>query len=223
MWRLHTDEALRVAHHNAEVAGVGGRAMREVMTTMEGIRGPSAKIGEIIGTIDAIALQTRILALNAAVEAARAGERGRGFAVVASEVRTLAQRSALAAREIKTLVNHSVEQVEAATGVVRKAGQTIDEIVTASQRVERLLGEVATGAREQSLGVGRIGQAVQELDRMTQQNAAMVEQTAAAAMKDRAHALDEEVTRFRMPEGARLAPVVSTEVSTILTKAKRGM
>ena len=131
-------------------------------------------------------------------------------------------RSAVAAREIKTLVNHGVEQVEAATGVVRKAGQTIDEIVTASQRVERLLGEVATGAREQCLGVGRIGQAVQELDRMTQQNAAMVEQTAAAAMKDRAHALDEEVTRFRMPAGASLAPVGSTEVSTILTKAKRG-
>ena len=202
----HTDEALRMARHNAEVATEGGRVMREVVQTMEGIRASSAKIGEIIGTIDAIAFQTNILALNAAVEAARAGEQGRGFAVVASEVRTLAQRSATAAREIKTLVNHSVQQVEAGTGIVRKAGGTIEEIVTASGRVDQLLGEVATGAREQSLGVSQIGQAVQELDRMTQQNAAMVEQTAAAAsaMKDQAHTLDEEVARFRMPQGIEL-------------------
>jgi hypothetical protein len=120
-----------------------------------GIRGSSARIGEIIGTIDGIAFQTNILALNAAVEAARAGEQGRGFAVVASEVRTLAQRSAAAAREIKTLIGSSVEQVEAGTGIVRKAGATMEEIVaSSSQRVNELLGEVATGAREQSLGVG---------------------------------------------------------------------
>lgn len=202
----HTDDAVLMARHNAEVATEGGRVMREVVQTMEGIRASSAKIGEIIGTIDAIAFQTNILALNAAVEAARAGGQGRGFAVVASEVRTLAQRSATAAREIKTLVNHSVQQVEAGTGIVLKAGGTIEEIVTASARVDQLLSEVATGAREQSLGVIQIGQAVQELDRMTQQNAAMVEQTAAAAsaMKDQAHTLEEEVARFRMPQDVEL-------------------
>ena len=197
----HTGEAARVASHNAEVAADGGRVMREVVTTMDGIRTSSARIGEIIGTIDGIAFQTNILALNAAVEAARAGEQGRGFAVVASEVRMLAQRSASAAREIKALIGRSVEQVETGTGIVRKAGVTIDDIVSSSERVNQLLGEVATGAREQSLGIGQIGQAVQELDRMTQQNAALVEQTAAAAsaMKDQAFALAEEVARFKLP------------------------
>jgi methyl-accepting chemotaxis protein len=200
----HTSEAARVASHNAEVATAGGMVMREVVTTMDSIRNSSAKIGEIIGTIDGIAFQTNILALNAAVEAARAGEQGRGFAVVASEVRMLAQRSADAAREIKALIGRSVEQVESGTGIVRKAGATIDDIVASSQRVNQLLGEVATGAREQSVGIGQIGQAVQELDRMTQQNAALVEETAAAAtaMKDQAHGLSEEVARFRMPAGA---------------------
>ena len=211
----HTSEAARVASHNAEVAADGGRAMREVVNTMEGIRSSSAKIVEIIGTIDGIAFQTNILALNAAVEAARAGEQGRGFAVVASEVRRLAKRSADAAREIKTLIGRSVEQVESGTGVVRKAGVTIEDIVTSSQRVNQLLGEVATGAREQSVGIGQIGQAVQELDRMTQQNAALVEETAAAAtaMKDQAHGLSEEVARFKMPAGAALAAAATAAVA----------
>jgi methyl-accepting chemotaxis protein len=209
----HTTQAANVARHNAEAAAEGGRVMREVVQTMEGIRASSARIGEIIGTIDAIAFQTNILALNAAVEAARAGEQGRGFAVVASEVRTLAQRSAGAAREIKVLIGSSVDQVEAGTGVVRKAGSTIEEIVVSSQQVDRLLGEVATGAREQSQGIGQIGQAVQELDRMTQQNAALVEQTAAAAaaMKEQARHLAEEVSSFHLPTGAALAV---TEVAT---------
>ncbi len=200
----HTDEASRVARHNAEVAAEGGRVMQDVVTTMDNMRASSAKIGEIIGTIDGIAFQTNILALNAAVEAARAGEQGRGFAVVAGEVRTLAQRSATAAREIKALIGSSVEQVEAGTGVVRKAGATMQDIVASSQRVNQLLGEIATGAREQSQGIGQIGQAVQELDRMTQQNAALVEQTAAAAgaMKDQAQTLSDEVARFRMPAGS---------------------
>ena len=203
----HTEQASREARHNAQVAGDGGRAMREVVETMEGIRASSAHIGEIIGTIDGIAFQTNILALNAAVEAARAGEQGRGFAVVATEVRMLAQRSAEAAREIKTLIGRSVQQVESGTTLVRGAGATIEQIVASSQKVDRLLGEVSTGAREQSLGVGQIGQAVQELDRMTQQNAALVEQTAAAAtaMKDQAHTLAEEVARFKMPAGMVLA------------------
>ncbi|MDL2336685.1 MAG: methyl-accepting chemotaxis protein [Pseudomonadota bacterium] len=200
----HTEEASRVARHNAEVAAQGGTVMRDVADTMEGIRNSSTRIGEIIGTIDGIAFQTNILALNAAVEAARAGEQGRGFAVVATEVRSLAQRSAAAAKEIKTLIGTSVEQVEAGTSIVRRAGATIDEIVSSSGRVNHLLGEVATAAREQSLGISQIGQAVQELDRMTQQNASLVEQTAgaASAMRDQAHTLAEEVSRFKMPAGA---------------------
>jgi methyl-accepting chemotaxis protein len=201
-----TNEASQMARRNADVAAEGGRVMQDVMSTMDEIRGASARIGEIIGTIDAIAFQTNILALNAAVEAARAGEQGRGFAVVAGEVRMLAQRSAGAAREIKSLIGNSVEQVEAGAGIVRKAGGTIQEIVVSSQRVNELLGHVSNAAREQSQGVSQVGQAVQDIDRMTQQNAALVEQTAAAAaaMKDQARALTLEVERFRLPAGAAL-------------------
>jgi methyl-accepting chemotaxis protein len=207
----HTQEASQVARHNAQTATEGGRVMRDVVQTMESIRSSSAQIGEIIGTIDSIAFQTNILALNAAVEAARAGEHGRGFAVVASEVRTLAQRSADAAREIKVLIGRSVDQVQAGTTIVRGAGKTIEEIVASSQRVDHSLGEVTAGAREQALGIGQIGHAVQELDRMTQQNAAMVEETAAAAsaMKDQAHTLAEEVARFKLPEGLVLEQEVT--------------
>ena len=198
-----TEEAARVARHSAESAADGGRIMQEMVQTMEGIRASSARIAEIIGTIDGIAFQTNILALNAAVEAARAGEQGRGFAVVAAEVRTLAQRSAGAAREIKALIGGSVDQVETGAAVVRKAGAAIDEIVTSSRRVDALLGEVATGAREQSTGIAQIGQAVADLDQMTQQNAALVEQTAAAAgtMRSQAQALAQDVARFRLPAG----------------------
>jgi len=203
----HTEAASHVARQNAEVAAAGGQAMRDVVHTMDGIRASSSRIGEIISVIDGIAFQTNILALNAAVEAARAGEAGRGFAVVASEVRSLAKRSADAASEIKVLISSSVDQVEAGTDAVRRAGATIDEFVGASQRVDKLLGEISTSAREQSMGVGQIGQAVNELDRMTQQNAALVEQTAAAAaaMKDQAGVLAEEVARFRLPEGLSVA------------------
>jgi len=203
----HTVEAAKVAQHNAEVATEGGNAMREVVATMEDIRASSNKIGEIIGTIDGIAFQTNILALNAAVEAARAGEQGRGFAVVATEVRTLAQRSAEAAKQIKTLIGNSVNQVVDGTTRVRKAESTINEIIGSSQRVSQLLSEISTGAREQSVGISQIGQAVQDLDRMTQQNAALVEQTAAAAssMKDQAVGLADEVTRFKLPDGVTMA------------------
>jgi len=194
------DEASQVARHNAEVAADGGRVMREVIATMDGIRSSSSRISEIIGAIDSIAFQTNILALNAAVEAARAGEQGRGFAVVASEVRVLAQRSADAARQIKKLIDDSVSQVEAGTGIVRRAGDTIEAIVVASQRVDQLLSEIADGAREQGGGITRIGKAVDELERMTQQNAALVEETAAAsaAMNDQAHGLVQEVSHFRI-------------------------
>jgi methyl-accepting chemotaxis protein len=199
----HTEEAAEVARHNAEIAEDGGRVMREMVDTMQGISSASARIGEIIGTIDGIAFQTNILALNAAVEAARAGEQGRGFAVVANEVRMLAQRSAEAAKEIKLLIGGSVQQVQAGTVVVRRAGAAMHEIVAASQRVSELLGEVAADTREQSQGIGQVGQAVMKLDRVTQDNASLVERTAHAAadMRELAQSLAHEVARYRMPHG----------------------
>ena len=202
----HAKEAAEIARHNADVARRGGEVMGSVVGTMEEIRQSSSKIGDIIGVIDGIAFQTNILALNAAVEAARAGDAGRGFAVVATEVRQLAHRSAGAAREIKTLISGSVERIEAGAAVARDAGSTIQDVVEGAQRMRALLDEIANGANEQSSGVTQIGAAVQDLDRMTQQNAALVEETAAAAgmLKDRAHELAGEVGRFRLPEGFHL-------------------
>ena len=203
----HTQEASQMAQHNAKVASDGGNVMREVANTMDGIRQSSVQISDIISTIDSIAFQTNILALNAAVEAARAGEQGRGFAVVASEVRSLAGRSAAAAKEIKTLIDSSVSQVGTGTAIVRRAGDTIQDIVQSSQKVNSLLLEVATGAKEQNQGISQIGQSVQELDRMTQQNAALVEETAAAAsaMQHQAQTLAKEVARFILPAHLQLA------------------
>jgi methyl-accepting chemotaxis protein len=174
--------------------------MREVVQTMQNIRGSSSRITDIIGTIDAIAFQTNILALNAAVEAARAGEQGRGFAVVASEVRSLAQRSAAAAREIKSLIGTSVEQVEQGTAIVERAGVIIEGIVQSSRHMDELLGSVAVGAREESTGITQLGKAVHDLDQLTQQNAALVEQTAAAAaaLREQADGLAAEVAHFRL-------------------------
>ncbi|BAP87304.1 methyl-accepting chemotaxis sensory transducer [Burkholderiales bacterium GJ-E10] len=204
----HTVEAAQVARHNAEAASRGGAVMQDVVATMEGIHAASAKISEIIGAIDGIAFQTNILALNAAVEAARAGEQGRGFAVVAGEVRMLAQRSAEAAREIKALIGASMEKVEAGATVVRNAGEIIQDIVASSGRVNGLLEEISSAAREQSAGVAQVGQSVQDLDRMTQQNAALVEETAAAAATMRGQALEMQkaVSRFRLPASAKAAP-----------------
>jgi methyl-accepting chemotaxis protein len=194
-------EATRLADANAQTAQRGGQIIGEVVQTMQAINGSSSRIGDIIGTIDGIAFQTNILALNAAVEAARAGEQGRGFAVVASEVRALAGRSAAAAREIKTLITTSMEQVENGTRVVRQAGSTIDEIVSSASRVRELLAEVANGAREQTAGIAQSAKAVQQLDTVTQQNAALVEQTAAAAgsLNDQAVSLSGEVAQFKLP------------------------
>jgi methyl-accepting chemotaxis protein len=196
----HAQEATHIASHNADVAARGGEVIANMVNTMQGIHGSSSKIGDIIGVIDSIAFQTNILALNAAVEAARAGEQGRGFAVVASEVRALAQRSAAAAREIKALISVSVEQVAGGAVIVRDAGSTIEEIVQSAQRVNTLLSDIAIGSREQSQGVSQVGDAVQDLDRVTQQNAALVEQTAAAAatLKDQALQLATEVARFKL-------------------------
>jgi methyl-accepting chemotaxis protein len=206
----HADSAARIASENSEVATEGGRVMARVVETMTGIGEASARINEIIGTIDGIAFQTNILALNAAVEAARAGDAGRGFAVVASEVRALAQRSSSAAREIKTLIQASVEQVQGGKAIVTEARGSIDRVVGNAQRIGTLIGEIATGAREQTLGVAQVGQAAQELDQSTQGNAALVEQTAAAAaaLRDQAAALAQRVARFKLPDtaGAGRAP-----------------
>ncbi|WP_367850235.1 methyl-accepting chemotaxis protein [Rhodoferax sp. WC2427] len=197
----HVHEATKIATHNAEIASHGGNVIGNMVATMEEIQGSSAKISDIIGVIDGIAFQTNILALNAAVEAARAGEQGRGFAVVATEVRALAGRSAEAAREIKTLISTSAVKVHSGMGIVRDAGSAITDIVTSAQRISGLLNEIAMGSQEQSQGVAQVGSAVQELDRATQQNAAMVEETAAAAgaLRDQAQGLAEEVARFKVP------------------------
>ncbi|MBZ8142688.1 methyl-accepting chemotaxis protein, partial [Rubrivivax gelatinosus] len=174
-------EANRMAGAAADAASQGGALVGTVVTTMQDIAQSSRKIAEIIGTIDGIAFQTNILALNAAVEAARAGEQGRGFAVVASEVRNLASRSAEAAKEIKSLIGASVEKVEIGTRQVDEAGESMTHIVSQVQRVSQLIGEITTATVEQSAGIGQVGDAVGQLDQVTQQNAALVEESAAAA------------------------------------------
>jgi methyl-accepting chemotaxis protein len=192
--------ASAIVRENATTATHGGAVIAQVVTTMEGIRTSSNRIGEIIGVIDGIAFQTNILALNAAVEAARAGEQGRGFAVVASEVRALAGRSAEAAKEIKNLISASIVQVEAANQVVADAGATIQVIVGNAAQIDSIMNEIAVATREQSAGVGQVGSAVHELDRNTQQNAALVEETAAAAsaLSAQAQRLADEVGFFKM-------------------------
>jgi methyl-accepting chemotaxis protein len=192
--------AMAIVRSNAAVATRGGEVIDQVVQTMQGIRGSSNKIGEIIGVIDSIAFQTNILALNAAVEAARAGEQGRGFAVVASEVRALAGRSSAAAKEIKTLITASISQVESGSKVVADAGTTMRDIVGNADKIAGLMGEIATATREQSAGVGLVGSAVHDLDQSTQQNAALVEQTAAATstLTDQAKRLAGEVAFFRL-------------------------
>ena len=184
----------------ADVATRGGEVVSQVVTTMEEINGSSRQIADIIGVIDGIAFQTNILALNAAVEAARAGEQGRGFAVVATEVRSLAQRSAAAAKEIKSLIGASVERVEAGTRLVADAGSTMGEVVDSARRVSAIIAEIMHSATEQSQGIGQVNTAVSQLDQVTQQNAALVEESAAAAASLRAQAqqLSETVQRFRL-------------------------
>ena len=174
-------EATDLAGSASAVARQGGEAVGQVVHTMQAITASSRKIADIISVIDGITFQTNILALNAAAEAARAGDQGRGFAVVAAEVRTLAQRSADAAKEIKTLIEDSVSKVESGSRQVGAAGRTMDEIVLQVQRVSDLITTISTATGEQSKGIGLVGDAVQQLDQVTQQNAALVEQSAAAA------------------------------------------
>jgi methyl-accepting chemotaxis protein len=200
-------QANQLAMSASTVAVQGGEVVAQVVETMKGINDSSRKISDIISVIDGIAFQTNILALNAAVEAARAGEQGRGFAVVASEVRSLAGRSAEAAKEIKTLINASVERVEQGTRLVDQAGTTMTEVVSSIRRVTDLMGEISAASNEQSLGVAQVGEAVTHMDQSTQQNAALVEEMAAAAssLKSQAQELVQVVEVFKLGDGHRAA------------------
>ncbi|MGQ0708902.1 MAG: methyl-accepting chemotaxis protein [Rhodoferax sp.] len=196
-------QANSLARNASSVAERGGEVVSQVVETMRGINESSRKIADIISVIDGIAFQTNILALNAAVEAARAGEQGRGFAVVASEVRALAQRSAEAAKEIKSLITASVERVEHGSTLVDKAGSTMQEVVGAIQRVTSLMGEISSASAEQRSGVAQIGEAITQMDHVTQQNAALVEEIAASAssLRQQAQELVQAVAVFQV-EGA---------------------
>ncbi len=198
-------QASHLALSASETAQKGGKVVDNVVQTMRDIAGSSQKIADIISVIDGIAFQTNILALNAAVEAARAGEQGRGFAVVAGEVRNLAQRSAQAAREIKSLIEDSVGRVELGSTLVESAGETMDEIVNAVTRVTDIMGEIASASDEQSRGIDQVGLAVAEMDRVTQQNASLVQESAAAAaaLEEQASRLTQAVAVFRIMQDQR--------------------
>ncbi|MBV5295331.1 MAG: MCP four helix bundle domain-containing protein [Curvibacter lanceolatus] len=213
--------ANQLAANASSVASRGGQVVSQVVDTMNGIHDSSRKISDIIGVIDGIAFQTNILALNAAVEAARAGEQGRGFAVVAGEVRTLAQRSASAAREIKTLIGNSADQVAQGAHLVEQAGNTMTEVVQAIQRVSDIVGEISSASAEQSSGMGQISQAVNQLDQTTQQNAALVEESAAAAqsLENQAAQLVQTVAIFKL--NTAHAAVSSPAASSLRSQPQR--
>jgi len=200
----NAQQADQLAHQASDVAARGGAVVGQVVQTMKGINESSRKIGDIIGVIDSIAFQTNILALNAAVEAARAGEQGRGFAVVASEVRNLAQRSAGAAKEIKGLISTSVDRVMQGTALVDQAGETMNEVVASIERVAQIMGEISSASLQQSAGVAQVGDAVTQMDQATQQNAALVEQSATVAdgLKAQARLLVQAVAVFRTAQTA---------------------
>ncbi|OKP01765.1 methyl-accepting chemotaxis protein [Xenorhabdus eapokensis] len=197
-------QASNLADNASEIARQGGKVVANVVQTMHEIADSSRKISDITGVIDAIAFQTNILALNAAVEAARAGEHGRGFAVVAGEVRNLAQRSAEAAKEIKALIEDSVNRTDTGSMQVESAGETMHKIVDSVTRVTDIMGEIASASDEQSRGITQVGVAISEMDRVTQQNASLVEQSAAAAaaLEEQAKILTKAVAMFQLPEQA---------------------
>ncbi|HFG5285014.1 methyl-accepting chemotaxis protein [Salmonella enterica subsp. enterica serovar Typhimurium] len=210
-------QASHLALSASETAQKGGKVVDNVVQTMRDIASSSQKIADIISVIDGIAFQTNILALNAAVEAARAGEQGRGFAVVAGEVRNLAQRRAQAAREIKSLIEDSVSRVDVGSTLVESAGETMDEIVNAVTRVTDIMGEIASASDEQSRGIDQVGLAVAEMDRVTQQNASLVEESAAAAaaLEEQASRLTQAVAVFRIHQQQQRA----REVAAVKTPA----
>ncbi|MFZ6656106.1 methyl-accepting chemotaxis protein [Undibacterium sp. TJN19] len=208
----------------SSVAVKGGAVVGQVVSTMGSIKESSRKIVDIIGVIDGIAFQTNILALNAAVEAARAGEQGRGFAVVAAEVRNLAQRSASAAKEIKSLISDSVDKVDQGSKLVDEAGKTMDEIVTSVQHVADIMSEITAASQEQSSGIEQVNLAITQMDEMTQQNAALVEQAAAAAesMEEQAISLAQAVSVFKLitSTSSSVKPVVNKVSSQVATSAR---
>ncbi|MNS88379.1 Methyl-accepting chemotaxis protein IV [compost metagenome] len=216
-------QANALAGAASNVAGKGGAVVGRVVQTMESINASSRKIVDIISVIDSIAFQTNILALNAAVEAARAGEEGRGFAVVAAEVRNLAQRSASAAKEIKTLIGDSVEQVEIGSRLVHDAGKTMDEVVASVRQVADIMQEITAASAEQSAGIEQVNQAVLQMDQVTQQNAALVEEAAAAAesLQDQAQTLTELVGVFRLHAQAQQMAVPAVSNVTPLRRSAR--
>ncbi|OYO27654.1 methyl-accepting chemotaxis protein [Janthinobacterium sp. PC23-8] len=227
--RQNTDNARQantLAVSASEVASKGGAVVAQVVGTMGSINASARKIADIIGVIDGIAFQTNILALNAAVEAARAGEQGRGFAVVATEVRNLAQRSAAAAKEIKGLIEDSVEKVNTGSALVDQAGATMEEIVTSIRRVTDIMGEIANASGEQSAGIEQVNKAISQMDQVTQQNASLVEEAAAAAasLEERAVELVDVVAVFRLrgEAGARKLSVAGgLPVSTAPRRVER--
>jgi methyl-accepting chemotaxis protein len=197
----NAQQANRLACNASEIAEKGGEVVNQVVQTMNGISASSTKIADIISVIDGIAFQTNILALNAAVEAARAGDQGRGFAVVAGEVRALAQRSAGAAKEIKTLITASVEQVDRGATLVESAGKTMEDILQSIKEVNDIVAQISLASKEQSHGVSQVGQAVTQIDTVTQQNASLVEESAAAAesLKQQAQRLVQLMSTFHLP------------------------
>jgi methyl-accepting chemotaxis protein len=205
--RQNADNAQRASHLAAEATGAatkGGQVVEKVVETMERISGSSRKISEITAVIDSIAFQTNLLALNAAVEAARAGEQGRGFAVVAAEVRNLAQRSSGSAKEIKRLIEESVGLVQSGAQLVGQAGGAMDEIMSAVKRVTEIVTAITTASQEQSMGIDQVNQAMAQIDRVTQQNAALVEEAAASAesLQEQASLLVSAIVAFKLEEGA---------------------
>ena len=216
-------QANQLAQGASTVAAKGGEVVGQVVETMRGISESSRRIADIIGTIDGIAFQTNILALNAAVEAARAGEQGRGFAVVASEVRSLAQRSAEAAKEIKSLINASTERVDQGTALVDQAGQTMNEVVSSIRRVTDIVGEISSASSEQSNGIVQVCEAVSQMDQVTQQNAALVEESAAAAesLKGQAGQLVQVVSGFKLAHDTSLQAPVAADAASGSSAAER--
>jgi len=220
----HARQANSLARSASDVATRGGAVVDEVVETMGAIHASASKIVDIISVIDGIAFQTNILALNAAVEAARAGEQGRGFAVVASEVRSLAQRSASAAKEIKLLIDDSVAKVDTGSRLVSQAGSTMSEIVVSVKRVTDIMGEITVASQEQENGIEQINQAVSEMDAVTQQNAALVEEAAAAAqsLREQSAQLAATVGVFNLGDGARAADAAPGAIAGRRALALRG-